>query len=538
MEGFTKYRFMGEWLGDRYNVFALPDPEAVVGQIPSIPIDTLAEHYAAAIRRHQPSGPYFLLGECIGGMDVFATACALEKDSRDPVKLFLLDCHGPNFSKQPPPRRKKANFSLSVFWHRVNKSLKRIAGRDVNLDASPVPGTRAFNWSEKMAICHRLFDPVWYLEQNPDVEINRVNPFIHYVYAGWMERRRPSRHFHADICKEIFPGFDPEKENPVIFFLRASQEDESLMKVASRLCTLEEDLPEIIKKYPVFDAAWYLEKQPDVIGSGIDPLQHYLSQGFYEKRQPSPSFYPLLYKHICPYYDAYRQNPILHFALIGVDDPEVERDVRNMRVLATQRSRILDSGWFDPEWYLKTHPSVHHYGHDPLTHFMTIGWRLGRKPFSSFDEGELASTFPSFAHGRVNPILLFPDLEVGESSEGVKGSPPVAASIPQRGDKEAASHVYDSPASVEAPDEALQEADIVKARRDLRRKAFSPGVYNGDAYLISSTLLHASDAFLGWDAHLNGRIRTLQASGDHESYLWDDLKANTELIGRLLDDHT
>lgn len=101
-----------------------------------------------------------------------------------------------------------------------------------------------------------------------------------------------------------------------------------------------------------------------------------------------------------------------------------------------------------------------------------------------------------------------------------------------------ASDMDDSPASVETPDAALQETDIVKARRDLRRNGFSPGVYNGDAYLIFSTLLHASDAFLGWDAHLNGRIRTLQASGDHESYLWDDLKANTELIGRLLDDHT
>ena len=55
--------------------------------------------------------------------------------------------------------------------------------------------------------------------------------------------------------------------------------------------------------------------------------------------------------------------------------------------------------------------------------------------------------------------------------------------------------VYDGPASVEAPDAALQETDIVKARRNLRRNGCSPGVYNGDAYLISSTLLHAWDSF-------------------------------------------
>ena len=69
-----------------------------------------------------------------------------------------------------------------------------------------------------------------------------------------------------------------------------------------------------------------------------------------------------------------------------------------------------------------------------------------------------------------------------------------------------ASDMDDSPASVEPTDAALQETDIVKARRHLRRNGCSPGVYSGDAYLISSTLLHASDSFR-------------QCPGDHKTFM-------------------
>lgn len=68
------------------------------------------------------------------------------------------------------------------------------------------------------------------------------------------------------------------------------------------------------------------------------------------------------------------------------------------------------------------------------------------------------------------------------------------------------SDVYDVPASVEAPDAALQETDIGKARRHLRRNGLSPDVYNGDAYLISSTILHAWDSFR-------------QCPGDHKTFM-------------------
>jgi len=40
----------------------------------------------------------------------------------------------------------------------------------------------------------------------------------------------------------------------------------------------------------MFDAAWYLERHPDVSAAGIDPIKHYLRTGAAEGRDPNPDF--------------------------------------------------------------------------------------------------------------------------------------------------------------------------------------------------------------------------------------------------------
>jgi len=38
----------------------------------------------------------------------------------------------------------------------------------------------------------------------------------------------------------------------------------------------------------VFDGAWYLARYPDVLGAGLDPLEHLLGSGLGEGRDPGP----------------------------------------------------------------------------------------------------------------------------------------------------------------------------------------------------------------------------------------------------------
>lgn len=53
-----------------------------------------------------------------------------------------------------------------------------------------------------------------------------------------------------------------------------------------------------------FDAAWYLETNPDVAASGIDPYEHYINQGINEGRRPAPDALPL---RVIRHYNDYRR---------------------------------------------------------------------------------------------------------------------------------------------------------------------------------------------------------------------------------------
>jgi len=38
------------------------------------------------------------------------------------------------------------------------------------------------------------------------------------------------------------------------------------------------------------DPIWYIKEYPDVVKTGINPVEHYIKYGFYLKRKPSPTF--------------------------------------------------------------------------------------------------------------------------------------------------------------------------------------------------------------------------------------------------------
>lgn len=66
----------------------------------------------------------------------------------------------------------------------------------------------------------------------------------------------------------------------------------------------------------VFDREYYLRNNPDVAAAGIDPLQHYLTHGAAERRQPHPLFDPEHYMAACPG-ARNAANPLLHFLETG-----------------------------------------------------------------------------------------------------------------------------------------------------------------------------------------------------------------------------
>ena len=63
----------------------------------------------------------------------------------------------------------------------------------------------------------------------------------------------------------------------------------------------------------LFSAVWYLDQYQDVADAGVDPVQHYLSHGAAEGRDPGPEFSTIGYLERYPDVVKAGVNPLLHY---------------------------------------------------------------------------------------------------------------------------------------------------------------------------------------------------------------------------------
>ena len=65
-----------------------------------------------------------------------------------------------------------------------------------------------------------LFDPIYYLKENPDVRLADVDPMMHYAKHGWKENRNPAADF--DIHYYLSENLDVQKAqiNPLVHFIK------------------------------------------------------------------------------------------------------------------------------------------------------------------------------------------------------------------------------------------------------------------------------------------------------------------------------
>jgi Methyltransferase domain len=73
----------------------------------------------------------------------------------------------------------------------------------------------------------------------------------------------------------------------------------------------------IVSSSPLFDRGWYLNKNPDVRGSGIDPVLHYITRGAAEGRAPGPLFDGTEYQRANVDVLAGGFNPLVHYIRYG-----------------------------------------------------------------------------------------------------------------------------------------------------------------------------------------------------------------------------
>ena len=146
---------------------------------------------------------------------------------------------------------------------------------------------------------------------------------------------------------------------------------------------------------PLFDASWYLAKNADVAGSELSPLEHYCKWGAQEGRDPNPLFSTHWYLEANPDIRAAGLNPLQHYLEYG------ERENRNPHAL------------FDSRWYMAANPEAE--GSNPLAHYLSWGGPRGRSPHPLFDPTWYLEQCGADPAAKANPFRHY--LEVG-AAEG------------------------------------------------------------------------------------------------------------------------
>jgi glycosyltransferase involved in cell wall biosynthesis/2-polyprenyl-3-methyl-5-hydroxy-6-metoxy-1,4-benzoquinol methylase len=109
----------------------------------------------------------------------------------------------------------------------------------------------------------------------------------------------------------------------------------------------------------LFDREWYIERYPDIVLKGLNPVVHWLATGWTQHRDPNPCFDTDWY--LAQYPDVVESgiNPLVHY---------VERGAASNRD---------PSPLFDTKWYVSQHPDVASTGVNPIAHYLKKGRAKG-----------------------------------------------------------------------------------------------------------------------------------------------------------------
>ena len=161
---------------------------------------------------------------------------------------------------------------------------------------------------------------------------------------------------------------------------------------------------EDVDPHPLFDTDFYRARNAAALAeSGLTPLEHFVRVGAGEGRDPHPLFDVAYYLRQAPDLIASGENPIIHYEREGASrglsphrlfaaDYYAEQVAQAGEPGGPSLIHYLKSGsraglrphpLFDPTWYREQYPEV--APAEPLVHFLLVGGLEGRSPGPWFD---------------------------------------------------------------------------------------------------------------------------------------------------------
>jgi glycosyltransferase involved in cell wall biosynthesis len=150
---------------------------------------------------------------------------------------------------------------------------------------------------------------------------------------------------------------------------------------------------------PHFDESYYLQRYSRFSDIIVDPVKHYLDEGWRRGYDPTPWFSTGDYlAHYADVRDS-GQNPFYHFVATG------QKEGRRPHFRGEDWEAV--SREFDIGYYLSLYPDVAAAAIEPVRHYIDIGWREYRDPTPWFSTRYYLDHNPDIREANLNPFLHY-----------------------------------------------------------------------------------------------------------------------------------
>ena len=183
---------------------------------------------------------------------------------------------------------------------------------------APLLGRRGPSLEVQLAAIREDFDAGFYLSVYRDVVESGEEPALHYIRQGWREGRDPAPLFSTDFYLERNPDVRESGLNPLYHYVKHGRRERRTTAPSGLAVAADPDLRRIADVIASeFDATFYLHSYPDVATSGLDPLVHFVTAGWHERRNPNRGFSTKYYLDNHPDVRAAGVNPFWHYLIAG-----------------------------------------------------------------------------------------------------------------------------------------------------------------------------------------------------------------------------
>lgn len=173
----------------------------------------------------------------------------------DPIEHYLW--LGAMLKRDPSARFSGLATHLSVGAAGINPLLHYVRTR-----AKEKRVLEALSPDEMLRLCEG-FDSGYYLRENPDLGISAAEAFEHYLTIGWRQGRDPSPHFCTSHYLDNAPDIQKAGINPLVHYVRYGMVEKRATLPFHRRLALMDYSPTVTAIVPNYNHERFLEKRID-----------------------------------------------------------------------------------------------------------------------------------------------------------------------------------------------------------------------------------------------------------------------------------